>query len=428
MKNVKYLLILFFLALIFIGGCSGKDAEGDPDKTTITYWQYTYPSKVEEIDKQIEKFEEENPDIEVIAQDYPHDQFQQKIFAAEKAGKGPDIMNIYYGWIPEYVDKGYIQPIRDELMSDDEIEDYYVDMIQPNKTDGKFYTLPTAVRALALFYNKDLFKEAGLDPENPPNTWDEVIEYAEKMTKLDSNGRFKQEGYGWNVGGQGLHMFQQVLLRQWGVEPYSEDGQEVLWNSSPEGLDAFRYWVNMNKKHKIGDPDFGNSYGEAFMSGKAGMIVQGSFGIGDVQEAANFDWGVTTLPVREEGGLESNYASYWANAISSEVEGEKLEASEKFMKFLISEDVQKEWMENVGELPSAQDLVEDEAIKEDPIYGPFVKGLENAHATFFVNAEKERDIMMNKVDEILLKDADIEQVFNELVDDIQSVRDEYFKD
>lgn len=429
MKKFKLLsaLIILLAVLLFIGGCGGGE-EGDPDKTTITYWQYTFPSKVEEIDKLIEKFEKENPDIEVIAQDFPHDQYQQKIFAAMEADKGPDIMNIYYGWVPEYVDKEYIQPIREEFMSKEEIEDYYVDTIQPNETDGKFYDLPIAVRSLALFYNKDLFKEAGLDPESPPATWDELVEYAKKMTVMDSNGRFEQEGYGWNVGGQDLHMFQQVMLRQWGVEPYSEDAKEVLWNSSPEGLEAFHYWIDMTKKHKIGDQSFLNSYSEAFIAGKAGMIIDGSFRIGDVQNAAQFDWGITTLPVREEGGLESNYASYWTNAISSEVSGEKLEASEKFLAFLISEDVQKEWLENVGELPAAEAVAGDEEIKNDPVYGPFAQGLEHAHATFFVNEEKERDIMMNKIDEILLEDKDEEQVFNEMIEEIQQIRDEYFED
>ncbi|MUV37044.1 sn-glycerol-3-phosphate-binding periplasmic protein UgpB [Lentibacillus sp. JNUCC-1] len=429
MKKIKWLLVGILAGMLFIAGCGGDDeTKGDPDKTTITYWQYTYPSKVEEIDKIIKDFEEENPDIEVIAQDYPHDQYQQKIFAAMKADKGPDIMNIYYGWVPEYVDREYIQPIRDEFMTDEEISDYYVDMVEPNKTDDTYYTLPIAVRSLALFWNKDMFEEAGLDKDTPPETWDEVIDYAKKMTVLDDNGRYEQEGYGWNVGGQGLHMFQQVMLRQFGVEPYSDDGKEVLWNSEPEGYDAFEYWVNMSKEHKIGDQNFANSYSEAFISGKAGMIIDGSFRIGDVQSSTDFDWGVTTLPVLEKGGLESNYASYWTNAIATGVEGKKLEASEKFLEYLIQEDVQREWMKNVGELPAAQALAEDEEIKEDPVYGPFVKGLEHAHATFFVRAEKEREIMMNKVDQILLNDADIDKTFDELVEEIQTVRDEYFEE
>lgn len=424
MKNVRYIFMAILGGLLFVAGCSGES--GDSDKTEITYWQYTFPTKVDEIDKIIEDFEEENPDIKVTAQDFPHDQFQNKIFAAMKADEGPDIMNIYDGWMAEFVDRGYIQPIRDEFMTDEEIEDYYVDMVKPNKTDDKHYTLPIAVRTLALFYNKDMFEEAGLDPDDPPETWDELIEYAEEMTEVDSDGKYEQEGFGWNVGGQGLHNFQQVLLRQFGVDPYSEDGEEVLWNSEQAGYDAFEYWIDMTKKDQIGDKDFGNSYREAFVSGLAGMIVDGSFAIGDIEGGADFDWGVTKLPVLEEGGEESNYASYWTNAIADGVEGDELEASEKFLEYLIQEDVQREWLENVGEMPAAQTLVEDEDYQNDDIYGPFIEGLEHAHATFFVNAEKERDIMMETIDEILLEDAPYDETFDKLVDKIQEVRDEYF--
>lgn len=426
-NNLFKIVVLGLMSLLLLAGCSGDDAEGSSDKVTIKYWQYTYPSKVEEIDKLVKQFEEENPDIDVVAQDYPYDQYQDKIFATEKAGKGPDIMNIYYGWIADYAKKDYIQPIRSEFMSKEEIQNYYGDMVQPQALDGKYYTMPTAVRSLALFWNKDLFEEAGLDPNKPPKTWDELVRYAKKITKFKEDGRYEQEGFAWNASGQGKHTFEEVILRQWGVQPYSDDGKKILWNSSPEGLEAFKFWMGMTTEEKIGSEDFGQDYNTAFISGRAGMMIDGSFRIGDVKEGASFDWGVTTLPVREEGGLKSNFASYWTNAIATGVSGEKLEASEKFLKFLSSEEVQKDWMKNVGELPSAQALLEDESITGDPIYGPFVKGLNYAHATFYANETQERDVLNNGVDQIRLKDAPVEETFNNIVKEIQKIRDEFFE-
>jgi len=286
--------------------------------------------------------------------------------------------------------------------------------------------LPVAVRSLALFWNKDMFEEAGLDPEEPPTTWDELVESAKAMTKLDANDRYEQEGFGWNAEGQGLHTFQQVMLRQHGVEPYSEDNKEVLWNSEPESYEAFGNWLDMTKVDKIGEPEVGNSYREAFVAGIAGMIIDGSFAIGDVKET-DFDWGVTTLPLLEEGGVESNYASYWTNAIAKGVEGDKLEASEKFLEFLIQEDVQKEWMDNIGELPAAQSLIEDEELLSDPVYGPFIEGLDYAHATFFVNEDKERQAVIDAVDKILLEDAPYDDTFDEMVEELQDIRDDFFE-
>ncbi|MDY0393360.1 extracellular solute-binding protein [Virgibacillus halophilus] len=160
---------LCIVGMLLLTGCSKDSSSGsNSGKTKITYWQYTFDSKVKEMKSLIEKFEKENPDIEVVAQDFPYDQYNDKLAAAMHAGKGPDIVNLYYGWIPDYVKQDFIQPIPEDFMSNKEIEDYYIPMIQSQQIDGKYYTLPIAVRSLALFWNKELFKEAGLDPQKPP--------------------------------------------------------------------------------------------------------------------------------------------------------------------------------------------------------------------------------------------------------------------
>lgn len=428
-KSVLKIFTVMFLAMMLVlAGCNSSDTAGESEEITITYWQYTFPSKVTEIDSLIEKFEAENENIKVVAQDFPYDQYNDKITAAMHADKAPDILNIYYGWIPNFAKLNYIQPIPEDFMSAKEIEDYYVPMIQSSKLDDKYYTLPIAVRSLALFWNKELFKEAGLDPEQPPQTWDELVDYGLKTTKRDSDDRYEQAGFAWNISAQGQHVIPQVLLRQWGIEPYSEDKKDVLWNSKPEGVDAFKFWIDMTKEHKIGDADFMQTPVTSFSSGKTAMVIDGSFNIAAYKENNDFDWGVTTLPVRELGGLESNFGSYWTNAISKNVSGKQLEASQKFLEFLISEETQKSWLENVGELPAAMSLSEDADITGDPIYGPFVEGLEKAHATPFVHEEKERDIVINAVEKVLLQDVDVEEAFNTMVDELQKVRDEFYAD
>jgi multiple sugar transport system substrate-binding protein len=426
----KFFVVIMAISLVALAGCSnssktsGSSAGSD---VTITYWQYTFPAKVTEVKSLIQKFEAENPHIKVVAQDFPYDQYTQKVSAAMHAGKGPDVMNLYYGWLPQYVKQGYLQPIPQGFMSTSDIEKKYIPMIQASKINNKYYTLPIAVRSLALFWNKEMFKQAGLDPNTPPKTWDELIQDAKKMTKRKANGKLEQEGFAWDVNGQGYHAFEEVLLRQWGVEPFSADGKKVTWNSSPNGLDAFTYWINMNKKEKLGEPNFITDYNTAFKAGKAGMIIDGSFDIAAIKDAAKFDWGVTTLPVKEVGGLESNFGSFWTNGIAKGVSGKKLEASEKFLKFLTSEETQKDWLKNVGEIPASASFANDNSINNDPIYGPFVQGLKNAHATFFADETKERDSMSAQIDKILLNNEPIDKTFESLVKEQQQIRDDYFK-
>lgn len=425
----KFLVVMLMFSLVALAGCSNSSKETKSDnntKVTITYWQYTFPAKVDEIKSLIKKFEDQNPNITVVTQDFPYDQYNQKVAAAMHAGTGPDILNLYYGWLPQYIKQGYLQPIPQDIMTTSEIEKKYIPMIQASKIDGKYYTLPIAVRSLALFYNKDMFKAAGLDPNSPPKTWDELIEDAKKMTKRDASGKLEQEGFAWDVNGQGYHAFEEVFLRQWGVEPFSKDGKKVQWNSSSKGLDAFTYWINMNKKEKIGEPNFLTDYSTAFKAGKAGIIIDGSFNIKAIKDAAKFDWGVTTLPLKEKDGLKSNFGSFWTNGIAKGVKGDKLKASEKFLKFLISEETQKDWLKNVGELPAFASFANDDSINRDPIYGPFVQGLKSAHATFFVDEVKERTSIATQIDKILLNNDPINKTFDSLVKEQQQIRDDYF--
>jgi multiple sugar transport system substrate-binding protein len=413
------------LAVSVLAGCGSSGSGSDSGQVTITYWQYSYPSKVSAIKKLIADFEKQNPDIKVVAQDFPYDQYNQKVAAAMHANNGPDVMNLYYGWIPQWVQQGFLQPIPEDFMSTSDIEKYYLPMIQDSKLDGKYYGLPIAVRSLALFYNKDMFKKAGLDPNKPPKTWDELIKDAQKMT-VYNNGKLEQEGFAPDVSGQGYHVFEEVLLRQWGVTPFSDDGKKVQWNSSPAGLQAFQFWMDMFTKDKIGEQTFSQDYETAFKAGKAGMMIDGSFAIQNIKQGTSADWGVTTLPLKEEGGTPSNFGSYWVNGIAKGVSGKKLQAAEKFIKFLISEDTERYWLEAVGELPAAASLANDPKIASDPIYGPFVKGLQYAHATNFVNEKDERQAFIDETNKILLNHEPVDKIFGELVQKQQAIRDQYF--
>lgn len=86
-------------------------------------------------------------------------------------------------------------------MTTKDIDNHFISMVKDSQLNGKYYAQPTAVRTLALFWNKDLFKAVGLDPDTPPATWDEVLTDAQKLTKRDAQGNLQQEGYAWNVSG-----------------------------------------------------------------------------------------------------------------------------------------------------------------------------------------------------------------------------------
>ncbi|MGE5592614.1 MAG: extracellular solute-binding protein [Betaproteobacteria bacterium] len=397
-------------------------------EVTIEYWQYYYESKVKLMTDLIKQFEEENPGIRVEQKTFPYEQFNQKVAISVPAGTGPDVVNLYYGWVPKYVEGGYLQPLPTDAFPPSTIQKEFLPMVDAAKLNGQYWGLPTAVRALALFWNKDLFKEAGLDPNAPPQTWEQLQDYAIKLTKRDKNGQLVQEGYAWNADGQDNHVFIQVLLRQWGVTPFSADNKQVLWNSKPGGYEAFQWWTDLAARYRVGDPTFMGDYRTAFITGKAAMMIDGSFALGTLRDKAKgINWGVTTLPVRAANpSVRANVGSFWMNALTVNAKGEKRDAAIKFLKFLTSPEVMKVWLEQVGELPARLALTEDPALQKDPVYGPFLAGLKYAYATFFVDETSERQAIIDATNEVRLQGANPKAALDRLVANEQKIRDEYF--
>jgi multiple sugar transport system substrate-binding protein len=191
----------------------------------IEYWQYTYKTRVEAIDKLIASFEKANPDITVKHTNFPYADYRKKVAIAISSGDGPDLVQLYYGWLNDYMDSGLIVPLPQDTFPHSNIESNFFKMVSSMKVDGEYWGLPTAVRSLALFYNNDLLKEAGLS--GPPETLDDMVSYAKKLTKRDASGNMIQEGLALDGGiGQTHHFFREVLLRHFGGQPFSDDGQK----------------------------------------------------------------------------------------------------------------------------------------------------------------------------------------------------------
>ncbi len=401
---------------------TGTASNGDSGPVTIEYWQYEFPAKVELMDTLIQEFESEHPDIKVKQTNFPYDQYNQKVATLVPAGKGPDVINLYYGWLPKYVQSGYLQPLPETAFPD--IADRFFPFVETARLNGNYYALPTGVRTLGLFYNKDLFAKAGLDPEKPPTTWKELVADAKALTETDKNGQFVIEGFAWEPGSQLHHWFRDGLLYQAGGKDTSEDRRQILWNESPAGLEAFTYLVDFATKHKVGINGFYTDDANAFKTGYAAINVDGSYRLGSIKkDAPNLNFAVAPLPAYKG---KSTQASFWANAIPANVTGEKLEAATTFLQFLISKGVQEQWVEKVGELPAQKEVALQDKYVNDPLLGPFISQLNDANAHFFIDETQERTLFVNAVDEVLLNGVSEEQAFQDLVAKTQKLYDDYW--
>ncbi|TCS54742.1 carbohydrate ABC transporter substrate-binding protein (CUT1 family) [Primorskyibacter sedentarius] len=390
----------------------------------IEYWQYFFDARVTAMEQLIENFEAANPDITVKMTTFPYADYRTKVAAAIPAGEGPDVVQLFYGWLTDYIDAELIQPLPEAEFPAADIDASFFPMVQAMKVDGQYYALPTAVRSLALFYNERLFEEAGID--GPPATLDELVEDAKKLTKKDGAGNITQVGLTTGMTAQDHHWFREVLIRQFGGEPYKDNYRTVNYNTEA-GLKALQYYADLEKTHEVTSSGFMDEPQAAFKAGRAGMHIDGSFRIGSLADIRGLKWGVAELPVGPDG-TASNYSSYWVNAITTKSEGEARDAAVKFMQYVTSDEAMQVWLEVVGELPAKPSVGMTDENANDPLFGPFIRGLENAHTTIFANESAQRQVLVDMVARTDIQGMPLEESLAQAAEDEQKILDEYYAD
>lgn len=393
---------------------------GSAQAVEIQYWQYVFDTRVQAMTELIKQFEAENPGITVKQVTFPYADYQTRLIAAKAAGRGPEVMQLFYGWLDTFIAGKLIQPLSKEVFKETEIEQEFFPIVSAMKRNGQYYGLPTAVRCMALFYNKDLFQKAGLAPEKPPQTLDEMVAAAKAIVKRDAAGNYTQVGMALDIARQDHNWWREILVRQFGGESYSADGAKVAY-SSEAGRKALEFYTSLQKMHHVGQESFMDEGQAAFRSGLAGMVVDGTFRIASYKTIQAFKWGVAELPTMD--GRRANFGSYFANAIGVAASGEKLAAAEKFLAFVSSEKAMNVWLEKVGELPARRSVALTEANIKDPIYGPFIRGLGYAVTPPMTNELAQRQVSIDMINQVLLKDAPIADALHAAAEREQAVLD-----
>ena len=366
----------------------------------IEYWQYTFETRVRAMDELIKQFQAANPNIKVKHANFPYNDYRTKISAAIAAGQGPDVVQLFYGWLNDFQKQKVLQPLPDDVMPAAKIEAEFFPMVKAMKREGRYYALPTAVRSLSLFSNSTLLAEAGLDPKAPPKTLDELLDAAKKLTKKDGGGNITQVGMGCGMDAQDQHWWREVLVRQFGGTAYAADNKTVAYTSDA-GQKAFQWYTDLFTAREVTARAFMDEPQAAFRAGRCGLMVDGNFRIGALERTKGLQWAVSPLP--SHNGIRSNYGSYWVNGIAASAKGDKLAAAAKFMAFVTTPEAMQLWLKVTGELPAREAAALSKENTEHPVYGPFVAGLKEAVATEFIDELGQRQVMMDAQNRVLLE-------------------------
>lgn len=383
----------------------------------ITYWQYYFKERVTAMDELIRRFQDANPGITVRQTTFPYAQYRTKVSAAVPAGEGPDIVQLYYGWLRDFRRAELIQPLPTDLFPPADIDRDFYRMVGQMRADGAYHALPTAVRSMGLFTNQRLMREAGLTAA--PATLDEHVADALRITRRDPAGNLLTAGTTIGLPSQDSHWWREVLVRQFGGSPFSDDYRQVRYGTK-EGADALQWYADLQLKHHVAQAGFLSEAAPAFRGGHVGLLINASFLVGALQATKGLEFGVADLP--SHNGIRANYASYWVNALVKGSNGARRDAAAKFMRYLISPEAMTLWASATGELPARPD-----AKVTDPILATFTQGLTNAVATDFADEDAQRGVFVDMLDRVLLKGVSPLEAVRDAAAAEQRIIDAYYK-
>ena len=265
--------LLFVLAIALVLG--GLPLAAQDDQINMTMWVRSIPFQTQALVDEWNANNDSQIELTVI----PSGEFVTKMGAAIAAGEPPDIASIDLIYTPAFAAAGQLVDITDFVR-----ELPYADTLTPahmelGMYEGRNYAVPTGVDGSFIVYNIDLFEQAGLDPDNPPSTWDEMLD---AMRAIDALGD-DIYGYWFSMNCAGCNAFT-FLPFIWasGGDVLSDDYAEATITTDPIVRDALAFYNTIWEEGLVPEGasiDNGSNFVSAFTGGNIGMAGMGNFAI-----------------------------------------------------------------------------------------------------------------------------------------------------
>lgn len=298
MKKVLLSALVAGGMIVSLGACSSGDSGGESEGMTLEIWDMQQSSKdvAAAYAPIVEAFEADNPGAEVNVTTFPFGQYRDKVLLAMKGGTGPDVLALDQVWMAEFAAGGLVAPIDDHLAESDSIsgDDFFQGAWASNSYEDQTWGVPLNADVWEqMYYNSDLFTEAGLDPDNPPATWDEWTEAAAALTKAPDQFGISLMG----CKDEGTVVMSDSFLFSNGGS-IVEDGSAAF--DSEENSGALSQYQDLLEYSPSGTAGACEQDAVArFTSGTAAMLLAGSWQQDTMKDAAQFDWRIAVPPAPE---------------------------------------------------------------------------------------------------------------------------------
>ncbi len=377
-KKFKFTwLFMILLGILALAACTNSDEgsstepvqKSDEDvekseegKTVISFWHAMSGSGQTALDSLVADFNASQDDYEVKAEfQGSYEESLTKLRSVGGTADAPAITQVFEVGTKYMIESGFIEPMQKFIDEDNyDLSQLEENILNYYSLDGELYSMPFNSSTPVMLYNKDAFKEAGLDPENPPKTFQEIIDAAAKL-KTDEMKGFSMLTYGW--------FFEQLVATQGGLYVNEENGRagdatEAVFNGE-EGRRVFEFLNTMNKAGTFGN--FGTNWDDiraAFQSGKVAMYMDSSAGVRGIIDNAPFEVGAAYIPYADEvdrKGVVIGGASLWMSKGIAEIEQK---AAWEFMKYLTTPEVQAKWHLDTGYFAINPSAYEEDIVKK----------------------------------------------------------------
>ena len=390
----RIIVILLFLSVLCFSWGGGQS---EIEKSGTVYLRMYYPvgvagSLAQLMDGLVEEFNDSQEEVyveSIFAGGYM--EAMDKAQTAFLSGNPPEIAVLDAPNLLTLMDIGAIIPLDDFI--EQEGGDAYIDnfldgFMKIARFDGKVWSIPWQRSTPIMYYNKDFYREAGLDPEKPASTWDELAEYAKKLTIVDSGGNVQR----WGVLIPNDYWLTMPLLLQAGGEADNEMGTYIAIDTE-EMRDVYRFLNKMAYELKVTTSvtPWSQSVSD-FAAGKTAMLYQTTGALTYIRNSTKFDFGTAFLPRNKrqvviEGG---------GNFFIFKTDDRRQNAAWKFIKWMTQPEITAKWSVGSGYIP-----VRKEAI-DLPEYKAFTDMWPQALVAYnqLIESEVERNMMTHRMQEV----------------------------
>ncbi|WP_274426455.1 ABC transporter substrate-binding protein [Chelativorans sp. YIM 93263] len=345
-------------------GLLASTAMASAEQVTLDLWTIDDPGEYHYV--LAEEFMEEHPDITVNVRTVQFRDMVNDLARAVATGNGPDITYIDNPEVALFASRGLLLDLTPYIEKSEVVnaEDIYPGPLASVTWDGGIYGLPRGANTIALYYNADKFREAGLDPDNPPKTWDELYQAAKVLTKPEENAY----GIAFSAVATEEGTFQFLPWLQMTGGDYDNVATEG-------GARALNFWKRLLDEGLASPDTLIRSQWDStgtFNTGSAAMAISGPWELPRMSEEAEFDYRAALLPIPEEGAERASALGEGDNVILAN--SDNPEEAFLFLEFLY-EQMPRVWNE-FGYLPASRVEVNDP--KTPTIYAVFEESMKYA--------------------------------------------------